>query len=79
MNIDRNINTAVNVAARITKLRLSAKKAADSISRLCFDAFGDTFTEKEKEIIKAAQVIAERVSSECTEHDILKYLTTLEP
>lgn len=79
MQIDKNINTAVNVSARITTLKISAKKAADSISRLCFDAFSDTFTEEEKDIIKAAQVIAEKVSSRCAEYDILKYLTTLEP
>lgn len=78
MEINKDIQTAINVTYRYAVLHESAKAAGNALNVFKFDVFTDMLSKEEMEILRKAQEICGNVSSMTGQYDVQKYLKKLE-
>ena len=70
---DQQINELTTIVSRFTEVKAAAKAAKNSINELKFVMITDLVSEEDKKILQQAQDIVERITSNTSERDAIKY------
>lgn len=74
---DKQINELTTIVTRFTEVRVTAITTKKSINELKFVMITDLVSDEDKKILQQAQDIVERIASNASERDAIKYFNKI--